>query len=107
MSLSFPEALTQATARTANGAESYATSGSACLQLFSLGVSADFRQQVDLIKAALEENLNLAVKIIYYLRDCRGGQGHKDIIQVFYEVDPELLIKTIPAIATYGSYKDV
>lgn len=107
MSLSFPKALTQATARTTNGAESYATSGSACLQLFSLGVSADFHQQVALIKAALEENLNLAVKIIYYLRDCRGGQGHKDIIQVFYEVDPELLIKTLPAIATYGSYKDV
>lgn len=93
------------TTTTQNGALSNVSSLSACLDLFSMGVSSSFTEKINLIQAALLEDPKTAVKVVFYLRDCRGGQGNKDILQALFEV--KTLSQLIPFIVEYGSYKDL
>ena len=73
------------TAYTSNNAISNKSSLSACLDLFSMGVSSSDKQA--LVKAALLEDLPLAIKTIMYLRDPRDqGQGSKDIARAFHTI---------------------
>jgi hypothetical protein len=74
------------TAHTQNDALSHKSSMSACLDLFSMGVSADHSTKIKLITDALVEDPILATKTILYLRDARNGQGHKDILHAYFEV---------------------
>ena len=101
------------TTTTANGAKTYKSSLSACLDLFSMGVSSNAKEQ--LILSALAEDPVLATKVVLYLRDVRGGQGNKDIARAFHKavlsnktaVTVEKLIKVLPHLPEVGSWKDV
>ena len=101
------------TTTTANGAKTYKSSLSACLDLFSMGVSSNAKEQ--LILSALSEDPVLATKVVLYLRDVRGGQGNKDIARAFHKavlnnktaVTVEKLIKILPHLPEVGSWKDV
>ena len=101
------------TTTTANGAKTYKSSLSACLDLFSMGVSSNAKEQ--LILSALAEDPVLATKVVLYLRDVRGGQGNKDIARAFHKavlnnktaVTVEKLIKILPHLPEVGSWKDV
>ncbi len=97
------------TAYTINGAISSASSLNACLDLFSMGVSSTNKES--LIRAALQEDPLLATKVVFYLRDCRQGQGNKDIVHSFISVlqqfpkyKVEQLLRYIPQI---GYWKDL
>ena len=103
------------TTTTQNGAITHKSSLSACLDLFSMGVSSSSKNS--LIASALKENPVLAIKTILYLRDVRNGQGNKDIARAFHAVvnttltkypafyKPYInLIKHLPEV---GSWKDV
>ena len=100
------------TTTTANGAKTYKSSLSACLDLFSMGVSSNAKEQ--LILSALAEDPVLATKVVLYLRDVRGGQGNKDIARAFHKavlnnktaVTVEKLIKILPHLPEVGSWKD-
>lgn len=105
--MKFTSAITNQ-ATTANGAVSNKSSLSACLDLFSMGVSADYNTKKQLITAAIAEDLPLAVKVIFYLRDCRGGQGNKDILQAALTTLPtKTVVKLLPFIPEFGSFKDL
>ena len=101
------------TTTTANGAKTYKSSLSACLDLFSMGVSSNAKEH--LILSALAEDPVLATKVVLYLRDVRGGQGNKDIARAFHKavlsnktaVTVEKLIKILPHLPEVGSWKDV
>lgn len=101
------------TTTTANGAKTYKSSLSACLDLFSMGVSSNSKE--GLILSALAEDPVLATKVVLYLRDVRGGQGNKDIARAFHKavlsnktaVTVEKLIKILPHLPEVGSWKDV
>ena len=103
------------TAYTSNNAISYKSSLSACLDLFSMGVSSQDKQS--LIKAALLEDLPTAIKTVMYLRDPRGeGQGNKDIARAFHAVVSTLLVdkafktaylQLLPHLPEMGSWKDL
>ena len=60
---------------------------------------------------AYEEDDKLAIVLLFYLRDVRGGQGEKKVFHLFFSElvrkDEETAIKLIPFIAEYGSWKDV
>lgn len=112
--MTFTQSITNAT-QTLNGALSNKSSLSACLDLFSMGVSSSDKQS--LIKAALLEDLPLAIKTVMYLRDPRNqGQGNKDVARSFHSVVQTLLVDKafklaylellhhLPAI---GSWKDL
>ena len=111
--MTFTQSLTNTT-YTQNMALSNKSSLSACLDLFSMGVSSSDKQS--LIKAALLEDLPLAIKTVMYLRDTRGGQGSKDIARAFHSVVKSLLvddnfffsyIELLPYLPEIGSWKDV
>ena len=102
-------------AYTSNNAISNKSSLSACLDLFSMGVSASDKHS--LIKAALLEDLPLAVKTVMYLRDPRNsGQGNRDIARAFHSVVQSLLVdpafklaylELLPHLPEMGSWKDL
>ena len=72
---------------TENGAIKHVTTHSDVLDMFSLCGSYRNRSDEDCIKAfalALAENKTLAMKCLFYLRDCRGGQGERRFFRVCY-----------------------
>ena len=62
---------------TENGAITHVTSNSALLDMFGMGGSMRNRSDNDVIfmfKKAYDENLEYALKCLFYLRDVRGGK---------------------------------
>ena len=72
---------------TTNGALAHKTTRSKVYDMFALGGA--YRQRSDedcilLFKEAYDENPTLAVKCLFYLRDCRGGQGERRFFRVCF-----------------------
>ena len=62
---------------TENGAVTHVSTLNPVLDLFAMGGAYRNRSDEDCIKAfalALAENKTLAMKCLFYLRDCRGGK---------------------------------
>lgn len=73
---------------TENGALAKNSTGSAVYNLFALGGSYRNRSNEDIIllfKNALEEDETLALKCLFYLRDCIYGQGERRFFRVCYK----------------------
>ena len=95
---------------TQNGALTNKSSLSAVLDLFSMGVSS--KNKLILIDKAFNEDPILTTKVVFYLRDIRGGQGNRDIFRSYitYLLSKDkiesfkLLIPYIPVI---GRWKDL
>lgn len=101
-------------ARTENGAMAHKTTRSAVYDMFALGGAYRKRSDEDcilLFKNALEENETLALKCLFYLRDCRGGQGERRFFRVCYkwlaEKMPQVARRNFEQISEYGRYDDV
>lgn len=72
---------------TENHAVKHVTTHSNVLDMFSLCGSYRNRSDEDCIRAfslALAEDKALAMKCLFYLRDCRGGQGERRFFRVCY-----------------------
>ena len=107
----------QNNAKTLNGAVSNKSTLNKSLDLFSLGATTDNDHKEQLILEAMVSNPTEAIKVVMYLRDCRGGQGNKDTLRIFNKIvltklanysdfmtGYHKLLKHIPEI---GSWKDV
>ena len=73
------------TKETENGGIAHKTTNSAVYDLFAMGAAYRTRSDADcifLFKNALEENESLALKCLFYIRDCRGGQGERRFFRV-------------------------
>ena len=65
---------------TENGGVALKSTKSMVYDMFALGGAYRKRSDEDcilLFKNALEENESLAMKCLFYLADCRGGQGER------------------------------
>lgn len=99
---------------TENGAVTRATTGSDCLDFFAT-VGALRRQPDDDIVTrfvrAWSENPDLAMKILFYARDIRGGLGERRIFRVIMEwlaVNvPASVRKNLVYVAEYGRWDDL
>ena len=99
---------------TENGALTYTTTGSAVLDLFSMGGalrSSEEERIRMLVDLAYREDPVKTMAVLLYLRDCRGGQGEKRVFKVAIKrlIEAHNLNKKslYEAISKYGCYKDV
>ena len=99
---------------TENGALTHKTTKSAVLDMFA--VCGAYRQHsvedcILMFQNALEENETLAVKCLFYLGDCRGGQGERRFFRVCYKWlaknYPEVAMRNLEAIPEYRRWDDV
>ena len=101
-------------AYTENGALTHRTTNSKVLDMFALGGAYRNRSDAEVIllfKNAFEEDANLAIKCLFYLRDVRGGQGERRFFRVAYrwlcDAYPETAKKNLENISEYGRWDDL
>jgi hypothetical protein len=97
---------------TENGAVTFKSSMDKNVDLFFSGaVTSDTSIIRGMILNAFREDKLLALKISFYLRDVREGQGKRDVIRALILVlareDSVLLAKLLPFIPMIGRWKDV
>ncbi len=99
---------------TENGGVTRKSTESKVLDMFGLGGSYRNRSDEDaiiLFKNAFEEDRNLALKCLFYLRDILEGQGERRFFRVVFRwlcnKYPEIAIKNIENVPVMGRWDDV
>ncbi len=99
---------------TENGATTYRSTLSACLDLFAtIGAmrAADEREMIARFTCAFAEDADVAMKILFFGRDVRGGLGERRVFRVLIHFlansKPEALRKNIAWIPAYGRFDDL
>lgn len=105
----FIEALSTKNAYTENGALTNSTSLNKCLDFFSIaGTPHDHVQKFE---AAFGEDPQLAMRILFWSRDCRGGAGaRKNFMLVMKKLQterPDVFSKVFKFIPEFGYWKDI
>lgn len=100
--------------KTLNGAKTHGTSGDACLDLFAVagGIRHCAKEkQIHLFDRAYIENPELAMKLLFYIRDIRGGLGERDLFRTLIRhvarTWPKSAKKNVALISEYGRYDDL
>lgn len=99
--------------QTENGDFAYKSSGSSCLDFFSLcgGMRKNLSDLEKLFAKAYAENPVLAIKILFYMRNIRGGLGERNSFRVLLkelaQFYPEMAKQVIYAIPEYGRWDDL
>ncbi len=99
---------------TENGAETYASTMSNCLDLFStIGAlrQADDQEITVRFLRAWAESRDIALKTAFYARDVRGGLGERRVFRVILAglavSNPKTVVKNLPYIVEMGRYDDL
>ena len=101
---------------TENSAVTHKTSKSAVVDYFFMGASLRTQppqNKYNLFRAAFEEDPNLALKILFYTRDIRGGQGERQSFRdIFIQYASEFgstntVKKLMNQIPEYGRWDDL
>lgn len=98
---------------TENGALTFIRSGSSLLDFYAQAgaMRKNKDEALNLFKKAFAEDRLKAVKILFYLRDVRGGQGERDLFRICLEwlgTDvPEVFEKVVEYVSEYGRWDDI
>ena len=99
---------------TENGAVTYATTYSDCLDLFAtIGAlrSSNEQEIISRFVRAFTEDPNLALKTLFFARDVRGGLGERKVFRVCLQWlahnAPASVKKNIPYVAEFGRWDDL
>ena len=99
---------------TANGALAHKSTRSMVYDMFALGGAYRNRSVDDcilLFKNAFAENEELALKCLFYLRDCRGGQGERRFFRVCFKWlclnHPSAARRNLIQVSEYGRWDDL
>jgi len=98
---------------TENGDKAFKTTGSACLDYFSIvgGMRFNLKKALNLFMKAYYENPILAIKILFYVRDIRGGLGERNLFRYTFNalanMYPEVAEQLIEYVPEYGRYDDI
>lgn len=97
-----------------NGCDTLATTDSACLDMFGRAGAMRAASEEDkeiLFSRAFAEDKDIAVKLLFYTRDIRGGYGEKDtfktMIRHLASINTESVVKNMWAILEFGCAKDL
>ena len=100
--------------RTENGGLTRKSTESKVLDMFAVGGAYRTRSDADVIvlfKKAFEENRDLAMKCLFYLRDVRGGQGERRFFRTAFRwlcnSHPEVARKNLMNVSEYGRWDDL
>ena len=99
---------------TENGAVSNRSTGKDCLDLFAT-IGALRRESeneiVTRFMRAYTENADLAMKILFFSRDIRGGLGERrvfgTILECLAENEKKSVVRNLPFVAEYGRWDDI
>ena len=99
---------------TENGSVTYRSTGRDCLDLFAT-IGALRRESEQEITArflrAYAEDPDLAMKILFYGRDVRGGLGERRVFRILLRwlavSKPESVVRNLPYVAEYDRWDDV
>lgn len=99
---------------TENGAVTPESTGADCLDLFATIGALRNVEKSDILNRfyrAFFENRDLALKILFFARDVRGGLGERRTFRVILKSlakrYPEVVIKNLPYIAEFGRFDDL
>ena len=99
---------------TENGAVTYRTTKSECLDLFAtVGAlrNANNDEIVKRFSRAYAEDADMAMKTLFFARDVRGGLGERRVFKVIFgwlaKNEPASVKKNIKNVAEYGRYDDL
>ena len=101
--------------RTENGAEALKSTLNACLDAFSkLGVMRDKetdREILELWEAAFYEDRETAMRLLFYIRDIRGGQGarrvFRTIVRKMAYTELDYVVNNLPNFLEFGRGDDL
>lgn len=99
---------------TENGASTYATTNSDCLDLFA-AIGALRREPDEKIASRFDrawaENADYAVKILFFARDIRGGLGERHVFRAILHnmawARTDTVIKNLWAVPEFGRFDDL
>ena len=99
---------------TENGATTYITTYSDCLDLFATIGALRRESESEIISRfarAYTENRDIAMKLLFFARDIRGGLGERRVFKVILNWlannEPATVCKNIAHVAEYGRYDDI
>src|SRR5436190_300387 len=110
---SFINNLTNKDARTENEMPAHSHSGNSCLDLFfNLGTrNLGESEEVRLFTLAWREDPQVALKILFYNRDIRGGRGERDsfrrLLRLMWQLDPGVADRVTHLVPEYGRWDDL
>lgn len=100
--------------QTQNGANTYGTTGSRVLDYFVQGSALRSRttdEIENLFEMAFQESPLLTLRVLFYSRDIRGGQGERDTFRVILRSlaknHTETLVKNLHLIPEFGRWDDL
>lgn len=99
---------------TENGAVTHATTGSDCLDLFAtIGAlrREDEQEIIARFVRAYTENPDMAMKLLFFARDIRGGLGERRVFRTILtwlaQNEPKSVRRNLEYIAEFGRYDDL
>ena len=99
---------------TENGAATLRSTGSDCLDLFAtIGALRNAEGQEIIVRfaRAYAEDRDLAMKMLFYSRDIRGGLGERRVFRTILkhlaDVQPESVRKNLQLVSEYGRWDDL
>ena len=100
--------------RTLNGALTHNTTGDACLDFFAVAGGMRYRRKADQIRLfdrAYIETPDLAMKLLFHIRDIRGGMGERSLFRTLLRhvafAWPESARINAEYIAEFGRWDDL
>lgn len=97
--------------RTSNGMKTFDSSKSALVDLFfSIGASRGKDLSKEFVRA-LKEDETLALRLLMWARDVRGGAGEREVVRkILLNLEqhyPSILIRVLPHLAEFGRWDDM
>lgn len=99
---------------TLNGAKTHGSTGDACLDFFAVSGGMRYRRpadQISLFDRAYIETPDLAMKLLFHIRDIRGGMGERKLFRTLLRhvafTWPDSAGKNTEYIADFGRWDDM